>query len=157
MYVYISFIASDALLSTENPGEAQMLLLEMRKLFTHLQKTNDLLISILNEHQVLKGTIEQNSKAITHLNIVVSECRVRLNTLEKAAVQPSLTSLSARDVILQPEISNSIIAEVQERFKRSSNLILYNIPDQSDTIDSDAARECLCNIHNINLELITVK
>lgn len=126
---------------------------------SQLRTTNDNLEAIKNQNAGFSQRLDLHSRDIEGLKTGFTDYSTRLRSLEREAEDGAraVASGSQSAPIAGPSYMG-MVAEMQERLTRSSNLIVYNLPEAGPNGDEPRAiQQLLSVVQNIDLGTITTR
>lgn len=126
---------------------------------SQLRTTNDNLETIKNQNAGFSQRLDLHSRDIEGLKSGFTEYSTMLRSLEREA-EDGARALASGSQAARPVGSSyvDLVAKMQERLTRSSNLIVYNLPEAGPNGDEPRAiQQLLSVVQNIDLATITTR
>lgn len=112
-----------------------------------LKATNENLHIIQSNLAILDGRVSQNAMDISALKL----------KLQDLSASPSLPSTSSSQQLSSPSPVDTVAAELQDRLRCASNIIMYNLPMSNGGDDLVSVRQALGGITSIDLVNISAR
>lgn len=130
-----------------------------------LMRTNQLAIaantnvqSPQTKVQTCEGLVDSHTEDIKNINIKISQLSAQLDRLGVSNSQSGHNNNAAGTSAAPSSLRvDDLAAELQDRLRRSQNLIIYDLPMSPDVSDLDMVKDILARVENINIQSIHVR